>query len=309
MLKQCKKAIWAGVVGCGLVACGGGGDSQDLEVYFTYSDGSTAYLWEPATQDASINGLNGNRPKCEVVEGRLPQGMNINSSTCNISGTPTEQGSFPVTVRLTVDDYKGNVETSTAIAVRGPSASYPSAFGAGGLTWGYEHNEKPTVDYYHRHSADELVYRVMGKLPKGLTLDSTTGRLQGVVAETGTFEPDIELTVIRNGMTSKNIARSPIVVKELRGFLYSPDPLTTYLDVKRRPTWQDREDPNDTFKYALVEYDGCPDVLPTGLSFDNNTGVIFGTAEAGLNTCVGVRGTITRNGLSKTYYAVAELKS
>jgi hypothetical protein len=107
----------------------------------------------------------------------LPPGLSIDSVTGEISGTVTTDGSFSVTLSVTDADIT-NIATlqltfTSDVAV--PVIVSPdSTLLFPGLPFNYT-TLAPTSD-----SSDAVTYSVIGPLPPGLGLDSTTGIISGI---------------------------------------------------------------------------------------------------------------------------------
>jgi len=101
--------------------------------------------------------------------GRLPQGLSFNSQTGAFSGTPTELGTFEISVVAT--DGAGNVfEQPFALMVRKlvvTNGLLPDAF------LGQPYTETLKV------AGGQPPYRFSGNPPKGIQLDPSTGALSG----------------------------------------------------------------------------------------------------------------------------------
>jgi hypothetical protein len=119
-----------------LVACGGGGSSagggggsgsggasKTLFLSLSYPS-AQVFVWQPASLEARITGLEGNPPTCAVFAGQLPSGMSLQGDTCRVSGTPLAVGSAVATIRITVKGFEGQVDTVVQFGVLGPSAAY-----------------------------------------------------------------------------------------------------------------------------------------------------------------------------------------
>jgi uncharacterized protein YhjY with autotransporter beta-barrel domain len=82
------------------VAITGSDDFSDGELIIP-SKSIDATVNEPINEDIGVSGGTGPYT-CEVTGGTLPDGVKLED--CRIAGTPTEEGTFPVTVTVTDDD-------------------------------------------------------------------------------------------------------------------------------------------------------------------------------------------------------------
>lgn len=116
--------------------------------------------------------------------GSLPPGLSLNSSTGAISGRPTQAGSFAFIVRIT-DSTSANAASDTLRIVIDPGPLTITS--TGDLTDG-----RANIIYLHQllFTGGVAPYSwsvVSGSLPNGLTLNTTTGTIQGTPTTTGTF--------------------------------------------------------------------------------------------------------------------------
>lgn len=298
-----------------LTACGGGGsgggNADDLQLTFSYTP-QTASLWGTISDAPNISGLSGHTPTCKVSAGSLPKGVNLNSSTCEVSGSPTETGDFVATIRLTVSGYTGYVETTYVAGVVGMSPVYEWELKGYTARWAYSFSDRPTIDHYSPRSGDTVSFEVLGGLPAGLSVDTTNGSIVGVPEESGSFEPQIRVTITRAGQTYQSSAqRRPLEVKPpVLAIEYEPTALVAGLsyDIGLLQTNSLLGSDYTDYSFQLHAQPGCPAAVPAGWAFDTATGRISGTATAGLNQCVGSQLVVRHNGLVKTYDLTLLLK-
>src|SRR5208282_4500851 len=113
-----------------------------------------------------------------IGSGPLPAGLTLNPSTGEVTGTPTAPGSF--TVQVT--DSLGGIGTACAISINPPLSVTCAANNTG--TVGVPFNSGPmTVT----GGSAPYSYSIVGMLPAGLTLNTSTGAVTGTPTSSGTF--------------------------------------------------------------------------------------------------------------------------
>jgi putative Ig domain-containing protein/Big-like domain-containing protein len=125
-----------------------------------------------------------------IASGALPVGLSLNAATGVIGGTPTEDGTFSFTVRLT-DAQPIDVESTLTITVDPAPLVITST---GDLADG-ELNIDYTYQLTFSGGRGPYVWAVLtGTLPAGLTLNAETGLISGKPTATGTFTFTVSLT-------------------------------------------------------------------------------------------------------------------
>lgn len=116
-----------------------------------------------------------------VFSGSLPGGLNLNTSTGAITGTPTTQGSFTFVLRAN-GSFEGAINTATLTINVGPplpSFTDSTVLSAGSLGLAYsdgvEASNAPTYSVFS------------GALPTGLSLNTSTGAITGTPSALGVF--------------------------------------------------------------------------------------------------------------------------
>ena len=118
-----------------------------------------------------------------IIDGNLPDGLTLDSSTGVISGTPNTAGTFNFTVK--VDDGFQNYEKSLSITIYYESLTITTTSlpdGAVGTLY--------TANLTATGGRGESYYTwsiASGTLPDGLTLDPSTGVISGILGTGGTF--------------------------------------------------------------------------------------------------------------------------
>ncbi|HXA16533.1 MAG TPA: putative Ig domain-containing protein [Thermoanaerobaculia bacterium] len=125
-----------------------------------------------------------------VNSGTLPAGITLNSSTGVLSGTPTQTGSFPITIKAT--DANGCF---------GIGATYTLTISCQIITVNNPGTNSGTVNvaFSQTFTAGNAIAPVTfsinsGSLPAGITLNPATGVLSGTPTQTGSFPITIKAT-------------------------------------------------------------------------------------------------------------------
>jgi hypothetical protein len=142
-----------------------------------------AQAGEPFSSTVTVSG--GTTPLIFTLAGTLPEGLTFDPETGAISGTPTEPGTFPITITAT--DANGFTQSaSTTIAVSDTPPPVRIDIGDIALTSVRGEDYSATISA----SGGTAPYNftvASGRLPAGLTLDATTGTLSGTATDIGTF--------------------------------------------------------------------------------------------------------------------------
>lgn len=270
-----------------LTSCGGAGSGEKkLTVDFSYPTNYT-YLWRSTSIDPTTIGLEGNTPSCAAVSPyRLPNGLSF--SGCRIAGIPTEVVSESVVIRLTVSGFDGSADKGTVFSVLGPPVEY---YAFNPVPVGYAVDVAPHskgdvlqgTPSWTATAGEALSYQIIsGELPPGLTFDSQTGTIAGVVTGQGSTTPlTVRVTAQSNGRTYTEEGRAYLSFVE--GFRYD------YLPVASKVGLGYLVQPTVTYPYlksaadyTLTNYRlaGTSNPLPAGLILNSTTGAISGTPQA-----------------------------
>jgi large repetitive protein len=125
-----------------------------------------------------------------VTSGLLPPGLVLNSASGAITGTPQTSSASTVTFQLS-DSAGNSLSRSFTLNLYGLQITSPNLLPE--ATFGRNYS------YTFMGSSPGLTWTFAGGIPAGLTLNSSTGVLSGVVTGTGTFLPSITAS---NGATS-----------------------------------------------------------------------------------------------------------
>lgn len=132
------------------------------------------------------------------LEGKLPEGLELDPATGAITGTPKETGEFNFAVNYVIDGYiteKANysIEIEAALALD-PNGDPLDQMKVGESFMAMITSSEFTSDKY-----DSLKYAVKsGVLPEGITLGED-GTIEGTPTKAGTYTVVVELTATKSG--------------------------------------------------------------------------------------------------------------
>lgn len=159
-------------------------NAPDVAPSFT-DDMGTAQSW---TQNQSISFItvpaaNGNPTPTYAAVGNIPAGINFNTTTRRISGTPTAVGSGTITIRASnsegSDDWTVDYTTTAAQVA-------PSFADVTGDAQSWTQNEAITpITAPEADGTPTPVYSVIGNLPTGIAFNATTRVISGTPSAVG----------------------------------------------------------------------------------------------------------------------------
>ncbi|MCD9077632.1 putative Ig domain-containing protein [Staphylococcus epidermidis] len=207
---------------------------------------------------------NGGQAVTNKVEG-LPAGVTFDEATNTISGTPSEVGSYTVTVTTT--DESGNV-TETTFTIDVEDTTKPTVESVADQTQEISTEMTPIKIEATDNSGQDVTNKVEG-LPAGVTFDEATNTISGTPSEVGSY--DIKVTTTDE---SGNVTET-----------------TFTIDVKdtTKPTVEDIADQTqevnteiEPIKIEAKDNSGQAvtnkvEGLPDGVTFDETTNTISGT--------------------------------
>lgn len=222
------------------------------------------------------------------LTGTLPTGLGFNAATGVISGTPTQTGSFPITLSAT------NAGGTTAVALTiivNASPSAPRITNATTITgrqWsGLDPAVPGTFQVLSEGTPAATSYAATG-LPNGVTINAA-GLISGTPTVFGTFNASIAAS---NTLGAGPAANFVFVIAPHAGApVITSDPVAP-------------GKVGEAFSYQLTTdkaaqlYTVTNGTLPTGLTLDTSTGLISGTPGAGTagQTRVWIKAAANANG-------------
>lgn len=224
----------------------------------------------PFQQQLSSTG--GIAPYQYSVSGALPAGITLDASSGVLAGTPTESGSFALTVTAT-DSTPGTAAAATAtytLQVSAPTLTLvPAALAT--ATAGTAYQQQFTAS----GGIAPYQYSVTGALPAGVTLDAGTGLLAGTPTESGSFA----ITVIATDSTTGTAATA----SQALSLSVSAPALTLAPQTSLQLPAIAGSRYEQTYRAAggIAPYQySVTGALPAGLALDAASGVLSGTPTA-----------------------------
>ncbi|MCZ4499445.1 MAG: Ig family protein [Marmoricola sp.] len=215
----------------------------------------------------------------------LPGGLTLNTSTGEISGTPTTVGTTPVTFDFT-DTATGLAATSKTLAVVVKEAAAPVI----------STTVLPDATRFTAYTAkveattvgDPAGTWVSTPLPAGLTLNGTTGAITGTPTEAGD-------TVISFGFTQTSTGVSSATKQLILHVAQVPPPVISTGSLPDGTRFGGYSTTLTAAGNPVGTWSAAP--LPPGLTLNTTTGVISGTPTTVGDTAVTVGFTQTNSGL------------
>jgi hypothetical protein len=124
-----------------------------------------------------------------TLTGTLPTGVTFIPATATLSGTPTQTGSFPITVRAT-DQNGCFTDRLLTLVINCPTIGVlPASLAAG--TAGVAYNP---VTFTQTNGVGTITWTLTGALPTGMTFTAATATLSGTPTQTGSFSITVRAT-------------------------------------------------------------------------------------------------------------------
>ena len=215
---------------------------------------------------------NSGRAVTNKVDG-LPDGVTFDEATNTISGTPSEVGSYDITVTTT--DESGNV-TETIFTIDVEDTTKPTVESIAGQTQEVNTEIEPIKIEAKDNSGQTVINKVDG-LPDGVTFDEATNTISGTPSEVGSYT--VTVTTMDESGNATETTFTIDVEDTTKPTVESVADQTQEVNTEITPITIESEDNSD--QAVTNKVDGLPD----GVTFDEATNTISGTpSEVGSYT-------------------------
>ncbi|MDR3405971.1 MAG: putative Ig domain-containing protein [Chthoniobacter sp.] len=240
-----------------VVASSTWGTTTSADATFTTGSGAPV-VFSPASAGATQGQvftyqiLASNSPSQYAASG-LPDNLTLNTTTGLISGTPSQTGSYPVTLSATNGAGTGSVTLLLIVAGPQPAITSPLTAAA---------NSGDPFNYTITATNSPTSYSATG-LPAGLSINTSTGVISGAPTAAGTSNITISATNSFGSGSATLVLTATTIAPVITSSSFASATL------------------NSPFNYAITASNGPASYnavgLPAGLSVNTSTGVISGT--------------------------------
>ncbi|MEW6644196.1 MAG: putative Ig domain-containing protein [Pseudomonadota bacterium] len=223
-----------------------------------------------ATPFTPVTGGGGTTPYTYGISPSLPAGLSFNTTTGQVTGTPTAT-SGTTTYTVTVTDANNGTATNTFALTVNSAVTATQAVASKTLTQNVAATSFTPVT--GGGGTTPLAYTISPPLPSGLTISSSTGAITGTpTVTTGATTYTVTVTDANNGTASNTFTLT------VNGALTATQAIaSTTLTVNHAAspfTPVTGSGGTSPLVYSILP------TLPTGLSFNTSTGAITGTPTA-----------------------------
>ncbi|MGV3223108.1 putative Ig domain-containing protein, partial [Staphylococcus epidermidis] len=195
----------------------------------------------------------------------LPDGVTFDEATNTISGTPSEVGSYDITVTTT--DESGNA-TETTFTIDVEDTTKPTVESIADQTQEVNTEITPITIESEDNSGQAVTNKVEG-LPNGVTFDEATNTISGTPSEVGSY--DITVTTTDKNGNSETTTFTIDVQDTTKPTVESVADQTQEVNTEITPITIESED--NSGQTVTNKVDGLPD----DVTFDEATNTISGT--------------------------------
>ncbi|MCG2388080.1 putative Ig domain-containing protein [Staphylococcus epidermidis] len=195
----------------------------------------------------------------------LPDGVTFDEATNTISGTPSEVGSYDITVTTT--DESGNV-TETTFTIDVKDTTKPTVESVADQTQEVKTEIEPIKIESEDNSGQTVTNKVDG-LPDGVTFDETTNTISGTPSEVGSY--DVTVTTTDESGNSETTTFTIEVKDTTKPTVESVADQKQEVNTEIEPIKIEAKDNSGQAVTNKVEG------LPDGVTFDETTNTISGT--------------------------------
>jgi hypothetical protein len=199
-----------------------------------------------------------------VVSGTLPPGMQLSNPTqtqVEISGTPTQAGSFPITLQVQDNNSPPQVSKQALTLVVDTALTITTQNLSPALV-----NSAYSAALTVVNGIPPLNWSAIG-LPAGLTIDASSGTVSGIPSANGIYQPTVTVADSAGHSTSQNLGLTVLAILQI-------NTSQSLIAAVNRP-----------YNGYLYVFGGSPPYnwsivsgsLPSGLSLDAQRGAISGT--------------------------------
>ncbi len=220
-----------------------------------------------------VTSAGGLAPYSYALSGALPTGVSFDGSNGTFSGTPTQAGSFALTVSVTdsTTGTPGSVVQNYTLQVASPALSLTPAAGSLPATTAGSTYE---VAFAAGSGVAPYTFTVgAGSLPAGVVLDAASGRLAGTPTAAGNFSFSITATDSTTG-TSGTVTQAYTLNVAVPVLTLTPETLPTGLFANAYQQQLSTSGGTAPYSYAVTT-----GALPGGLTL-SASGALSGTPTA-----------------------------